>query len=218
VCSSDLGQRQRVAIGRAIVRDPEVFLFDEPLSNLDASLRVQTRIEIAKLHERLESTMIYVTHDQVEAMTLADKIVVLKDGLIEQVGKPMELYNHPNNVFVAGFIGSPKMNLFDGSASKGQASITGGGSFSCDANGELTIGIRPEHLVPCDKASANVSGKLELVEQLGEYALLHLITEDGKAITTKLDKPPTEKRGEIFHFKAKNTNIHVFDRASGNRI
>ena len=126
------GQRQRVAIGRAIVREPSAFLFDEPLSNLDAALRVGMRIEITELHKRLKTTMIYVTHDQVEAMTMADKIVVLNDGLIEQVGSPLELYRNPVNIFVAGFIGSPKMNLVSGDAAQ---------QFNAD-----TMGIRPEHI------------------------------------------------------------------------
>jgi len=166
------GQRQRVAIGRAIVRDPEVFLFDEPLSNLDAALRVQTRIEIARLHERLSATMIYVTHDQVDAMTLADKIVVLRDGVIEQVGSPMELYETPQNMFVAGFIGSPKMNFFP------TADLSNGKPGQ-------TIGIRPEHLELCAPDDALVTGRLELVEKLGEYALVYLTTVGGTEFTAK---------------------------------
>jgi multiple sugar transport system ATP-binding protein len=153
------GQRQRVAIGRAIVRKPEVFLFDEPLSNLDAALRVKMRYEFAKLHEELKTTMIYVTHDQVEAMTLADRIVVLSVGRIEQVGTPLELYEHPCNLFVAGFIGSPKMNfiaatLVDGSAQHAQVRLASGALLRCDvdasgarAGDALTLGVRPEHLV-----------------------------------------------------------------------
>ena len=134
------GQRQRVAIGRAIVREPEVFLFDEPLSNLDAALRVQTRIEIARLHERLGTTMIYVTHDQVEAMTLADKIVVLRDGNIEQIGSPIELYRNPSNTFVAQFIGSPKMNFFDSD------DLTDAGRALINSRADI-LGIRPEHFI-----------------------------------------------------------------------
>ena len=160
------GQRQRVAIGRAIVRDPEVFLFDEPLSNLDAALRVQTRLEIARLHERLGSTMIYVTHDQVEAMTLADKIVVLKDGHIEQVGTPIDLYTRPNNAFVAQFIGSPKMNIFPNE----DIPIDTKKALSKLNKENIDLGIRPEHLEQCEKTDSIISGKLDLVENLGEYA------------------------------------------------
>src|SRR5690606_35800892 len=152
------GQRQRVAIGRAIVRSPKVFLFDEPLSNLDASLRVQMRIEIAKLHKKLGATMIYVTHDQVEAMTMADKIVVLRDGRIEQVGSPLELYNHPCNQFVAGFIGSPQMNFIHTTISRispegMEVALPGGASIrvpvapgQAKVGEKVTLGIRPEHL------------------------------------------------------------------------
>lgn len=173
------GQRQRVAIGRAIVRDPQVFLFDEPLSNLDAELRVDMRLHIAKLHQELKSTMVYVTHDQVEAMTLADKIVVLRDGSIEQVGSPMELYNHPKNLFVAGFIGSPKMNLITCCVlSKNQANITvkldgcnkelilALTATELVVGQQITIGIRPEHLSTEEGAIA-LDFQCEVVERLG---------------------------------------------------
>lgn len=173
------GQRQRVAIGRAIIRDPEVFLFDEPLSNLDAELRVEMRLHIAKLHKDLESTMVYVTHDQVEAMTLADKIVVLRDGRIEQVGTPMELYYHPQNLFVAGFIGSPKMNFIPAKCvSWSQDSVTMEIGYKGQlitlpinvapiASGEeITIGIRPEHLSQ-DENSICLSFDTEVIERLG---------------------------------------------------
>ncbi|MGB0411387.1 MAG: ABC transporter ATP-binding protein [Pikeienuella sp.] len=202
------GQRQRVAIGRAIVRDPKVFLFDEPLSNLDAALRVQTRIEISKLHERLSSTMIYVTHDQVEAMTLADKIVVLRDGRIEQVGSPTDLYDRPNNMFVAGFIGSPKMNMFTSSDL----------SASVDLPASETMGLRPEHLVPCDAAGAMVTGKLELLENLGEYLLAHLVTPNGTGFVAKIDRDDTIMNGRDLSFRAEARNIHRFDRATHQRL
>nr|WP_321458304.1 ABC transporter ATP-binding protein [uncultured Cohaesibacter sp.] len=152
------GQRQRVAIGRAIVRDPKVFLFDEPLSNLDAALRSQMRIELSDLHAHLKATMIYVTHDQVEAMTMADKIVVLNGGVVEQVGSPMDLYNHPASPFVAGFIGSPKMNLYEG-AQVGE---------DCK-----TYGIRPEHLT-LSYAKGRWEGKVRHVERLGADTLVYL--------------------------------------------
>ncbi len=164
------GQRQRVAIGRAIVRDPKLFLFDEPLSNLDAALRMNTRVEIAALHRTLSASMIYVTHDQTEAMTLADKIVVLRDGYVEQVGSPMELYNNPANRFVASFLGSPSMNFLEHSVpglAKGQ-----------------TIGIRPEHLT-LDK-NGPISGKVTHVERLGGDTNLLVETDQGEALTVRL--------------------------------
>jgi ABC-type sugar transport system ATPase subunit len=153
------GQRQRVAIGRAIIRDPQVFLFDEPLSNLDAALRAQMRIELTELHAKLGTTMIYVTHDQVEAMTMANKIVVLNAGRIEQVGSPMELYDHPVSPFVAGFIGSPKMNLFDGRIA--------------EALGCKTYGIRPEHLL-LSPTEGKWSGRVKHIERLGADTIVYL--------------------------------------------
>jgi ABC-type sugar transport system ATPase subunit len=207
------GQRQRVAIGRAIVRDPEVFLFDEPLSNLDAALRVQTRLEIARLHERLETTMIYVTHDQVEAMTLADKIVVLRDGRIEQVGSPIELYERPANAFVAQFIGSPKMNFF-GASDMPASGPTALGRTVSDSE---QVGLRPEHLVPCAEAEAAIQGKLELVENLGEYALVHLITPSGVEFIAKTERPPSEDKGSLLSFSIKPELVHCFDKATGLR-
>ncbi|SDA49916.1 ABC transporter ATP-binding protein [Mesorhizobium qingshengii] len=164
------GQRQRVAIGRAVVREPKLFLFDEPLSNLDAALRVNTRLEIAQLHRRLKATMIYVTHDQVEAMTLADKIVVLNAGRIEQIGGPMELYNSPANEFVAGFIGSPKMNFIDG-ARLGETA--------------KTIGVRPEHLT-VDPKSGSWKGTVVHAEHLGADTNLYLDCEKAGLITVRI--------------------------------
>ncbi|UWR23916.1 ABC transporter ATP-binding protein [Sulfitobacter sp. S190] len=199
------GQRQRVAIGRAIVREPSVFLFDEPLSNLDAELRVRTRIEIAKLKESMpDTTMIYVTHDQVEAMTLADKIVVLRAGRVEQVGAPMTLYNEPINQFVAGFIGSPQMNFFDGDdLASGPASHV--------------TGIRPEHMVEVTE-NPMVSGTLDLVEQMGEYVLVHMLTSKGTRFTAKMPHKPTQKIGETIHFSPKGDSAHRFDAQSGLRL
>jgi multiple sugar transport system ATP-binding protein/alpha-glucoside transport system ATP-binding protein len=205
------GQRQRVAIGRAIVRDPKVFLFDEPLSNLDAALRVQTRLEIARLHERLETTMIYVTHDQVEAMTLADKIVVLRDGVIEQVGSPIDLYDNPANSFVAQFIGSPKMNFFDASDLAKNAAKQLGVKLS----DTIQVGLRPEHLVVSTAAKAVVSGKLELVENLGEVALVHLIADSGEQFIAKMEKPPKEKKGSTINFTIAPELAHYFDKDTG---
>jgi multiple sugar transport system ATP-binding protein len=178
------GQRQRVAIGRAIVRQPKVFLFDEPLSNLDAALRVQMRIELAKLHEKLAATMIYVTHDQIEAMTMADKIVVLQGGVVKQVGSPLELYHHPRNLFVAGFIGSPKMNLLPGRViGNGENGITvelaSGNPLSVPVKGEtlragdeVTVGIRPEHLSLTD--DGEIAGTVLVTERLGGLTFLHI--------------------------------------------
>ena len=208
------GQRQRVAIGRAIVRDPEVFLFDEPLSNLDAALRVQTRLEIARLHERLETTMIYVTHDQVEAMTLADKIVVLRDGRIEQVGSPIALYERPENAFVAQFIGSPKMNFF----SAGDLTATGGSLLGREITSGMEIGLRPEHLTLADASNSVVEGSLELVENLGEYALVHLLTSTNVEFIAKTEKPPEVPKGSTIAFGIKPELAHFFDTSSGARL
>jgi multiple sugar transport system ATP-binding protein/alpha-glucoside transport system ATP-binding protein len=207
------GQRQRVAIGRAIVRDPKVFLFDEPLSNLDAALRVQTRLEIARLHQRLETTMIYVTHDQVEAMTLADKIVVLRDGRIEQVGSPIELYERPANAFVAQFIGSPKMNFF------GQGDLTDNAAklLKREIAADEEVGLRPEHLEPTTGAKVVLEGRLELVENLGEYALVHMTTATGTEFIAKTEKPPTVAKGETLGFSIKPALAHYFNKGTGQR-
>ena len=191
------GQRQRVAIGRALVRDPEVFLFDEPLSNLDALLRVQMRLELAKLHQDLKTTMVYVTHDQVEAMTLADKIVVLDKGKISQAGTPLELYNFPANRFVASFIGSPAMNFLpatitalDGKAMKvgfaesaGMSLQTRNGSAGA-MTGNIEVGIRPEHIhiVPAEDKQATIKGKTTIVEQLGNVTYAYIDTPSGQMI------------------------------------
>ena len=208
------GQRQRVAIGRAIVREPEVFLFDEPLSNLDAALRVNTRLEIARLHQRLGATMIYVTHDQVEAMTLADKIVVLRDGRIEQVGSPIELYEKPRNAFVAQFIGSPKMNFLPA----GTLSAANAKALGMQTKSGLTIGIRPEHFRTTTAAKSLVSAKLELVENLGEYALVHMLAPDDIEIIVKMDEPPKQAPGDVMHLTVDKADYHVFDAESGQRV
>lgn len=208
------GQRQRVAIGRAIVRHPEVFLFDEPLSNLDAALRVQTRLEIARLHERLETTMIYVTHDQVEAMTLADKIVVLRDGRIEQVGSPINLYEQPENAFVAQFIGSPKMNFF----SNGDLSTNASTLLGRDIAPGMDVGLRPEHLTIADGANSVVEGTLELVENLGEYALVHLLTDSNVEFIAKTEKPPQVQKGAKVAFGIDPALAHFFNSDTGARL
>jgi multiple sugar transport system ATP-binding protein len=218
------GQRQRVAIGRAIVRDPQVFLFDEPLSNLDAALRVQMRGEITKLHQDLGATMIYVTHDQVEAMTMADKIVVLSAGQIEQVGSPLELYHRPKNLFVAGFIGSPKMNFLKttaSSAADGQISVAlpGGASIllasgaKLGANQPVTLGVRPEHLVIDEPADATVEGKVEIAEYLGSETMFYLTLADGSALSVKADGLMTAKPGASLKIGIKAAACHLFDAA-----
>ncbi|WP_424932365.1 ABC transporter ATP-binding protein [Amaricoccus macauensis] len=219
------GQRQRVAIGRAIVRDPKVFLFDEPLSNLDAALRVATRIEIAQLKERMAgSTMVYVTHDQVEAMTLASRIVVLNGGGIEQVGPPLELYEKPANTFVARFIGSPAMNLFDGvvkaSGDYTVVSLKNGGTVTLpvpsegqDKGKEVKLGVRPEDLVPTDGEDAVLVGDVEIVEGLGETTLLHLAPREGEeAPIVKLPGIHRIDRGATIRFTAETSKLHLFDR------
>jgi multiple sugar transport system ATP-binding protein len=186
------GQRQRVAIGRAIVREPKIFLFDEPLSNLDAELRVQMRVEIAKLHKDLGNTMIYVTHDQVEAMTMADKIVVLQAGVIEQVGAPLDLYNSPRNKFVAGFMGSPKMNFLDGKVDNGNVQVAGSAvelQRAAGANGSpVTFGVRPEHITLGAGSGIRLADvTVDLVEQLGGSTMLYTTTADKQSLTIAID-------------------------------
>ncbi len=197
------GQRQRVAIGRAIVREPAAFLFDEPLSNLDAALRVGMRLEISELHERLATTMIYVTHDQVEAMTMADKIVVLQAGVIEQVGSPLELYRTPRNLFVAGFIGSPKMNFIEGAEAK--------------KHGAHTIGVRPEHIA-VSETEGEWSGVVSVSEHLGSDTFFH-VHETGLAetITVRADGEVGFRHGDRIHLTPRADVIHRFD-AQGLRI
>jgi multiple sugar transport system ATP-binding protein len=193
------GQRQRVAIGRAIVRDPKVFLFDEPLSNLDAALRVQMRIEIAKLHRELDATMIYVTHDQVEAMTLADRIVVLNSGRVEQYGSPLELYHHPQNLFVAGFIGSPKMNFLEGEVGSvsgngvtvrlagGEEVVTPVAPDGVKAGDKVTLGLRPEHLIDGGGGDAELKGRAIAVEHLGGETFAYLDRGGAEPLVLKTD-------------------------------
>jgi len=201
------GQRQRVAIGRSIVRNPKVFLFDEPLSNLDAALRVSMRTEIAQLHERLPATMIYVTHDQIEAMTLADKIVVLRDGQIEQVGSPVELYERPGNVFVAQFIGSPKMNVF------GPSERVAGAAHEAHL-----LGLRPEHVTPCAKADALLGVTPTHTENLGEYTLAYFHTDAGNEFVAKLYEPfETAPDGKVY-FTAPPNLRHLFDAKTTERV
>ncbi|MCV2349179.1 ABC transporter ATP-binding protein [Paucibacter sp. Y2R2-4] len=221
------GQRQRVAIGRAIVRNPRVFLFDEPLSNLDAALRENTRAELARLHQQLQATMIYVTHDQVEAMTLADKVVVLNQGRIAQVGRPLELYHRPADLFVAGFIGTPRMN-FLAAASSGvhdgllQLSVPGAlaeARLSTLALAELapqgaalTLGIRPEHirLLAPDDAAAQLSAEVQSVERLGAQSMVHLKLPSGEMLTVCVDGSQLVQRGEQLGLGLELEHLHVF--------
>ncbi len=198
------GQRQRVAIGRAIVREPAAFLFDEPLSNLDAALRVGMRLEISELHKRLDTTMIYVTHDQVEAMTMADKIVVLQAGVIEQVGSPLELYRRPRNVFVAGFIGSPKMNLIEGAEAQ--------------KHNARKIGIRPEHVDVTPEGDGVWAGTVGVAEHLGSDTFFH-IHETGlsETITVRAPGEVSLRHGDRIGLRPRADLIHRFD-AEGLRI
>ncbi|REC95272.1 ABC transporter ATP-binding protein [Kushneria indalinina] len=216
------GQRQRVAIGRAMAREPKILLFDEPLSNLDAALRVQTRNEIAHLHERLGSTMIYVTHDQVEAMTLADRIVVLNDGYVEQTGSPRELYEQPASRFVAGFIGSPKMNFLDVDArAEGDAGcriqVPGIGErvlprrLAGDSDdAPLTLGVRPEHLTPTT-AAGEAGFRIVNVEYLGSEAYLYLETSNSDTLVCRSEAPSPFARGERVTLDFAPQRAHLFD-------
>ena len=228
------GQRQRVALGRAIVRRPVVYLMDEPLSNLDAKLRVQTRAELIKMHRRLEATFIYVTHDQVEAMTMGDRIAILEHGLLQQVGPPQEVYDRPANVFVAGFIGSPAMNLLPArltSRDGGLFADTDVGSFHLDArqplptegasDGEATVGLRPEHLYLAveggGQVSATVDAVVDLVEYLGNEA--HVTFSKGDTtLVARLDARVKLKPGETVPLTILVDDLHLFDGASGRRL
>jgi multiple sugar transport system ATP-binding protein/alpha-glucoside transport system ATP-binding protein len=221
------GQRQRVAIGRAIVRDPRVFLFDEPLSNLDAALRVATRIEIAKLKQSMpQVTMIYVTHDQVEAMTLADRIVVFKDGYIEQVGTPIELYKNPANLFVAQFIGSPSMNILDGTVER-EANGAAKCALDCGVTlgfgplpdgisigDRISIGVRPENTRVADATTDGpvFTGIIDFVEHLGEVQILYVdMRGSERKYLVKVDGTGSFARGDTIRFTARAQDIHVFD-------
>ena len=211
------GQRQRVAIGRALVRNPDVFLFDEPLSNLDAALRGQTRVEIARLHDRVGATMIYVTHDQVEAMTLADRIVVFEAGRVRQVGSPMDLYHNPANLFVATFIGSPAMNLMTGEARGGALSL-GGVSLPTDAaDGPVTVGVRPEDAVLTEPEQAGLVGRAVLIERLGGQSIAHLEVPDGPLFLVQSQGDTALREGQTVGIDLAASHLHLFG-ADGDRI
>lgn len=217
------GQRQRVAIGRAIVKQPRVFLFDEPLSNLDAALRVQMRVELENLHSALGSTMIYVTHDQVEAMTLADRIVVLNEGCTEQIGHPLELYHRPKTQFVAGFIGSPKMNLLpvhlaglEGTVMTlkygADATIVSNTFVAPETgNGELTLGIRPEHLTVCDVESSKLGATVKVVEALGSDTYIYADLPTGEQIVIRAQSDTRVERGETIGLRIEKGREHLFE-------
>lgn len=217
------GQRQRVAIGRAIVRNPKIFLFDEPLSNLDAALRVQMRLELARLHKELQATMIYVTHDQVEAMTLADKVVVLNGGRIEQVGSPLELYHQPANLFVAGFLGTPKMGFLKGKVTRVERQncevlldagtrITlplSGANLSI--GGAVTLGIRPEHLNLALPGDCTLQVTADVSERLGSDTFCHVLTASGEALTMRIRGDLASRYGEQLSLHLDAEHCHLFD-------
>ena len=223
------GQRQRVAVGRAIVREPAVFLFDEPLSNLDAKLRVQTRAEISKLHQRLATTFIYVTHDQVEAMTMASRIAVMKDGVLQQVDSPQNLYDHPANIFVAGFIGSPSMNFFDATLveSDGKMEVNAGG-FRLDVpeekiaewrehlGNEVIFGIRPEDIhskefAPPQILESDMAARVDVTELMGNEIFLYCLTPDDKQFISRVDPRVRVSTGDEIELAINMANAHIFD-------
>ncbi len=219
------GQRQRVAIGRAITRKPKVFLFDEPLSNLDAALRVQMRVELAKLHNQLNATMIYVTHDQTEAMTLANDIVVLDQGIVSQKGSPMELYNNPKNIFVGGFIGSPKMNFIQSkilskSSSNTEVDIMGSGKINISKTSKsskegdiVKLGIRPEHLLVNQESDSNWESKVLVVEKLGSGTFLY-IEKNEELLVVQTDGDSKIKVGDVVKIGFDASRCHIFDETN----
>jgi ABC-type sugar transport system ATPase subunit len=209
------GERQRVAIGRAIIRNPKIFLFDEPLSNLDAALRVQMRLEVTRLHARFGATMIYVTHDQIEAMTLADRIVVFNGGRIEQVGAPMQLYERPANLFVARFIGSPAMNVLPGALYSALRDKLGSGTGRArQIEGVANIGVRPEAIAFASPEDALLSGRIEIVEQLGTETLYYVaIGADLPTVTVKASPAAAAARGQSVGLRFELDQAHLFDEA-----
>jgi ABC-type sugar transport system ATPase subunit len=224
------GQRQRVAIGRAMVREPEVFLFDEPLSNLDAKLRNQTRVEIKRLQRQLGATVVFVTHDQVEAMTLADKIVVLNDGRVAQIGTPLEVFERPANQFVAGFMGAPSMNFIPAVVGEGGVLQAGGvelpiaaGRFHLPAAGTaVTLGVRPEDVVPEGHGTrpgvgADFTGTVEFAEMLGDQSLL-FTSLGGSEVVARMQHPRMVETGEAVQFRIDGSRVHLFDQGTQNSL
>ncbi len=223
------GQRQRVAMGRAIVREPKAFLFDEPLSNLDAKLRVQMRHEIKQLQRRLGTTGIFVTHDQVEAMTLGDRLLVLNQGVVEQIGTPMDVFNNPASLFVAGFIGSPAMNVLDGTIDADGSTVTCGGArllledpLPGEAGRDVRVGIRPEHLEAAapgaPSTTAGLDVEIEWVELLGADTVAHGRLADGQALSLRRPGDRPVAAGDRFHLTPAPAHLHLFDPATGRRI
>jgi ABC-type sugar transport system ATPase subunit len=216
------GQRQRVAIGRAIVREPVIFLFDEPLSNLDAELRVQMRVEISHLHSQLGNTMIYVTHDQVEAMTMADRIVVLRGGRIEQVGRPLDLYNHPANRFVAGFIGAPQMNFLGGVTDGGDAIRLDAGKIKtvhfaqpAPSGMRVQVGIRPEAIRVALDGAGEMQGTVRSFEQLGAITYIYSELSNGEKLTVQVPEQVPLSRGQVIGITLPEAAVHVFREPDG---
>ena len=220
------GQRQRVALGRAIAREPLAFLFDEPLSNLDAQLRVETRVELSRLHRQLGATMVYVTHDQSEALTLGDRIVVLKEGIVQQAAAPMELYSRPANRFVAGFIGSPAMNFFEGALNRNGEACTFSGkditiqipcrdSFS---SRPVTLGVRPQHLTVGDEADGTVRGEVVVVEPMGNEQIVYVVLANGTRLVAVAPTEQMVKAGEMVSVQVRGDAAHVFDGETGARV
>ena len=222
------GQRQRVAMGRCIVREPKAFLFDEPLSNLDAKLRVQMRIEIRRLHEDLKITSIFVTHDQVEAMTLGDRLVVMNDGIVEQIGTPLEVYDRPRTTFVAGFIGSPSMNFIPARLDakgrrvelpSGESFQLGGGGFSALGGREVTLGIRPEHLIVTEKGQGLADLKVDIVEALGADTLVYgYLGADRISVTVRVPGVMKVASADVLFLTCEPERLHLFDPQSGIRL
>src|SRR5262249_12554782 len=217
------GQRQRVAMGRAIVREPAAFLFDEPLSNLDAKLRVQMRLEIQKLHRSLKTTSIFVTHDQVEAMTLADRMIVMNSGVAEQIGRPIEVYDDPATLFVAGFIGSPAMNFLPGRRVGDEVDVGQGvkvalpAALRSGAGEAIAVGVRPEHLIPEGSGGPTFEFKVETVEALGADSMVHGALGQGWLVA-RVDGHATPKVGEVLRFAPMPGKLYFFDIASGKRL
>ena len=220
------GQRQRVAMGRAIVRQPQVFLMDEPLSNLDAKLRVQTRTQIASLQRRLGVTTVYVTHDQVEAMTMGDRVAVLKDGILQQCDSPRRMYDHPDNVFVAGFIGSPAMNLMDvsvtdGGVTFGESTLPIARETLAGAGDRAVVGVRPEDLTLSSDGSG-LAVEVDVVEELGAdayvYGRVPGVTAEDRPFIARVDGRTPPMKGEVVHFVPKADHVHVFHAESGERL
>jgi sn-glycerol 3-phosphate transport system ATP-binding protein len=212
------GQRQRVAMGRAIVRNPKIFLFDEPLSNLDAKLRIQMRLEIKKLQQKVGVTSIFVTHDQVEAMTLADRLAVINNGIIEQLGTPIEIYDNPKSLFVAGFIGSPQMNFLDGNIKNKTLSAEGFEikDINSDHEGEVTLGIRPEHLIQSENGLINLN--VDLIEQLGSDNLVYGQLKDKKDFCYRCPGNQTIEKGAKLSLNIENNKFYIFDKSTGKRV